>query len=367
LRPTSGCDEEEEVDVIIVDAHEDLAFNVLVNGRDYQQSAYVTRAAEAGTSVEETNGVCMLGLPEWLDARVAVIFATITTIPREFAIQGDMSYANIEASYQQALAQLDLYRRWEVSGTVFRLITHQHHLDEVLATWEQIDTSPQIGLVLLMENADSIRTPAEVGFWYEHGLRIIGPAWHSNRYTGSTRDGGTLTDQGRALLAEMGSRHMILDLSHMAEEACREALATYPGPIIASHANPQRLVSMARLLSDRLITEILARDGVIGIMPVNWALVPDWRQYPRSAIGVDRVAEAVDVVCQLAGDTRHVGLGTDFDGGQGAECAPMGLETVADLPLVADALERRGYTDTNIEAILHENWLRTVRAMLPYV
>jgi membrane dipeptidase len=124
---------------------------------------------------------------------------------------------------------------------------------------------------------------------------------------------------------------------------------------------------MARLLSDRLITEILARDGVIGIMPVNWALVPDWRQCPRSAIGVDRVAEAVDLVCQLAGDARHVGLGTDFDGGQGAECAPMGLETVADLPLVADALGRRGYTGSDIEAILHENWLRTVRAVLPRV
>jgi membrane dipeptidase len=351
--------------MIIIDAHEDLAYNALVDGRDYLQSAYVTRSAEEGEEALEDLGICMVGLPEWLQAQVAIIFATLTSIPRALAHPGELSYRNSEASHQQALAQLALYRRWMAINPSIRIITHRSQLDETLATWERDGASPQVGLVLLMENADSIRTPDEVGFWYEQGLRMVGPAWHSNRYTGSTIDGGPLTAQGRELLAAMGHLGMALDLSHMSEEACLEALASYPGPIIASHANPQRMVAMSRLLADHIIAGIAERDGVVGVMPVNWALVPNWRRRPREDITVDLVAEALDIVCQIAGDTRHVGLGTDFDGGQGAECAPSGIETVADLPVIAAALERRGYQQSDIAAILHGNWLRVLHQVLP--
>ncbi len=351
--------------MIIIDAHEDLAFNALVDGRDYLQSAYVTRAAEEGEPALEDLGICMLGLPEWLQAQVAIIFATLTTIPRALARPGELSYRNSEASHQQALAQLAIYRHWAATSPQVRLITHCAHLDETLATWECDGVSPQVGLVLLMENADSIRTPDEIGFWHEQGLRMVGPAWHSNRFTGSAVDGGPLTTEGRELLAAMGRLGMALDLSHMSEEACLDALASYPGPIIASHANPQRMVPMSRLLSDRVIAGVAKRDGVVGVMPVNWALVTNWRQRAREEITVDLVAEAIDIVCQIAGDTRHVGLGTDFDGGQGAECAPMGVETVADLPLIATALERRGYQLNDVAAILHGNWLRILRQALP--
>jgi membrane dipeptidase len=350
--------------MIIIDAHEDLAFNALVDGRDYLQSAYVTRSRETGEAAPDDLGICMLGLPEWLQAQVAIIFATLTTIPRALARPGELSYRNSEASHQQALAQLAIYRRWVATSPEVRLITQRAHLDETLTMWEGGGPAP-VGLVLLMENADSIRRPDEVGFWHEQGLRIVGPAWHSNRFTGSAVDGGPLTADGRELLSAMGRLGMALDLSHMSEEACLEALASYPGPIIASHANPQRLVPMPRLLSDRIIAEVAERDGVIGVMPVNWALVPNWRQRAREDINVDLVAEAIDMVCQIAGNTRHVGLGTDFDGGQGAECAPSGIETVGDLPLIVPALERRGYQLSDIAAILHGNWLRILRQVLP--
>ena len=182
---------------IIIDANEDLAYNALLDGRDYLLSAYITRSAEEGEEALEDLGICMLGLPEWLQAQVAIIFATLTTIPRALAHPGELSYRNSEASHQQALAQLAVYRRWMATSPTIRLITHRSHLDETLATWEHDGASLQVGLVLLMENADSIRTPDEVGFWYEQGRRIVGPAWHSNRYTGSTIDGGPLTALGR--------------------------------------------------------------------------------------------------------------------------------------------------------------------------
>jgi membrane dipeptidase len=356
--------------MIIVDAHEDLAYNVLVDGRNYLEPALATRAGEAGGPVPESNGQCMLGLPDWLQGGIAVIFATLTTIPRPLAQPGELGYPSLEASHQQALAQLNIYRRWSATHPQITLIKRQQHLDDVLKSWSsepQGSRDPRrVGLVLLMENADSIRTPEEVNFWWDQGLRLIGPAWHANRFTGSTKDPGPLTRLGRLLLKKMQDRGVILDLSHMAEEACFEALDRYDGPIVATHANPQRLMPHHRNLSDALIKRLITRDGVVGIMPANWALDPEWRRSKGKAdIHVQEVAIAIDIVCQIAGDAWHAGLGTDFDGGFGAEAVPAEIDTIADLPKVAGALERRGYRLEHVEAVLSDNWLRVLRQALP--
>ena len=350
--------------MLIIDAHEDLAFNALADGRNYLQSALSTRLEEAGTPIPEVAGVCMLGLPEWLQAQVAVIFVTITAIPRSHARIGEPSYSVIEAAYQQALAQLNIYRNWVTGHPQMTLITHLHHLEQVLDSWEfglsEEADKRQIGLVLLIENADLIRTTDEVEYWYTQGVRAIGPAWHSNRFTASSRDSGSLTELGRQLLAEMDQLKMILDLSHMADRACLEALEQYQGPVIASHANPRRMVPMGRLLSDEVIEGLIGRDGVIGIMPLNWALEVDWRKRGRPDVHLNRVVEAIDIVCQMAGNSRHVGVGSDFDGGQGAECAPVEIDTIADLPKLADALLARGYSSTDVNNIMSRNWQRVL-------
>jgi hypothetical protein len=132
----------------------------LSDGRTYLQSAYTTRAAEVGGPVPDLNGLCMLGLPEWLQAGVAVIFATITTIPHTHAKPGELCYPTVEASYQQALAQLHIYRHWAATQPQLTLITRRPHLAAVLDSWRephmpgQTPDRRQIGLVLLMENAD---------------------------------------------------------------------------------------------------------------------------------------------------------------------------------------------------------------------
>jgi len=158
---------------------------------------------------------------------------------------------------------------------------------------------------------------------------------------------------------------IMLDLSHMAEEACMEALDHYEGPIVATHANPRRLVPMPRLLSDTVIRRVAARDGVIGVMPLNWALDPAWRSKAKEDMHIETVVDAIEIVCQLAGDAWHVGLGTDFDGGQGAADAPAELDTIADLPRLVEALTRRGYADEAVTAIMGDNWLRVLRRALP--
>lgn len=90
------------------------------------------------------------------------------------------------------------------------------------------------------------------------------------------------------------------------------------------------------------------------------------RDYRRKAsVHLDTWVDAVDSIRQITGDALHVGIGTDFDGGQGAESAPAGIDTVADLSKLADGLARRGYDPAAIEAITSGNWLRVLRAHLP--
>lgn len=355
--------------MLIVDGHEDLAYNTLVDGRDYLQSALAIRASEEGGPVPECNGECMLGLPEWLRGGVGLVIATLLTIPRHEAHLGEPGYLNPEGAHQIALAQVDIYRQWAASRPQIMMVTHRHHLDEVVESWAVADApveSRKAGLVLLIENADAVRTPAEVGCWYEQGVRLIGPAWHSNRYTTSTKDdSGGLKDAGWELLDEMQRCGMILDLSHMSDEACAEALVRYQGPVVATHANPRQMVPWHRLLSDETIGGIVAHNGVVGMMPANWALDPTWSEHrDKTRVHLEALVDAIDAVCQIAGDTAHVGSGTDFDGGQGAECAPAELDTIADLPKLGRALSERGYAAADVDAIMGGNWLRLLRAHL---
>jgi membrane dipeptidase len=355
--------------ITIVDAHEDLSMNALADGRDYLTSARTIREVEAEAGYENPNGTCMLGLADWLKARMAVIFATVQTIPRPDANPGELSYATVEAAHQQALAHLELYRRWEAMCSQLKLVTTRTELEAVLDTWADADapdSQRRVGLVLLMENADPVRSPGEVAFWAEQGVRLIGPAWHANRYCGSTKDGAPLTDLGRRLLAEMGRSRLTLDLTHMSESGCLEALATYEGAVVATHAHSRRINDTPRLLSDAVIEGIVARDGVVGVLPLNWALDPKWRPTDgKHAVRLHAVVDAIDATCQIAGDARHVGIGTDFDGGQGAESAPAEIDTVADLPKLATALAGRGFADDDIAAVMSGNWLRVLSCQLP--
>ncbi len=355
--------------MIIVDAHEDLAWNARSFGRDYTRSAYVTREREEGTDVPRLNGRCMLGLPEWLAGRVAVIFGTVFVMPaRRARSPRERAYRTPEEAYAEGMAQLDYYERLADDQPRFRLIDTRRDLEEVLKTWDepQPEDGRRIGIVRLLEGADPIRRPEEVEIWYARGVRIIGPAWGATRYAGGTGEPGPLTDEGRRLLKAMQAFPFILDLSHMAERSFFEALDRYEGPVIASHSNPQALVPGDRQLSDAMIRALAERDGVIGVVLNNRMLKKGWtRGDPKEAVTVWDVVRAIDHICQRVGDARHVGIGSDFDGGFGAEEAPAEFDTVADLPKIAAALREAGFAEADVEAVMGGNWLRILRQGLP--
>jgi len=94
--------------------------------------------------------------------------------------------------------------------------------------------------------------------------------------------------------------------------------------------------------------------------------VGGWKpEHGRERVTLDRVVAQVDYICQLTGSARHVALGSDFDGGLGLHKIPAGLDSVADLRFIGDALVARGYSPLEVEAILGGNWLSLLHRLLP--
>ena len=353
--------------MIVVDAHQDIAYNRLAFGRDYRYGALYHRAREKGTDVPRHNGWATVGLPDALLGRVAITFSTLFVAPRakHDSAWEPVCYSDADEAYAVASQQMDYYERLADEHEKINLVRTLTDLDVVLATWadgtDLIDH--QLGFVVLMENADPILEPKQFEEWYERGVRVVGPAWHATRYSGGTGQPGPLTDLGRDLLDVMADFNVLLDLSHMAQASFLEAVDRYGGSMIASHSNPAHFCDTDRHLTDEMIRRLAERDGVMGIVLYNAFLTTQWNRRARLPFSV--VPDAIDYVCQLLGSAQHIGLGSDFDGGFGMESTPQGLDTLTDLLHISASLRERGYTDAEIEAIMSGNMLRKLRAVLP--
>ena len=92
-----------------------------------------------------------------------------------------------------------------------------------------------------------------------------------------------------------------------------------------------------------------------------WMMVPGWVRGESTPINkqvsLDTLVDHLVHVCSLAGNTNHVGLGTDLDGGFGREQCPYDIETIADLQKLPELLLKRGFSDVDIVKFCHQNWL----------
>ena len=360
---------------LIVDSHQDLAWNILTFGRDYTRSALDTRSIESGSAAVAHNGETLLGWPEYQRARVAVIFATLFSTPARFALGWEtLAYQDAGEANRQYREQIELYQRLcEEHTDKFRLVGTVQDLEAVLAGLQEAGSDEggyAVGLLPLMEGADGILALDELAEWWQLGVRLIGPAWAGTRFCGGTKEPGPLTPDGRALLDAMGELGFILDLSHMDEAAALEALDRYPGAVVATHANCLALLpghEFNRHLSDRLIRGLVERGGIIGVVPFNTFLKDGWLigVSQREEVSLEALADHIDHICQLAGDARHVGIGSDFDGGFGLGSTPKEIDTIVDLHKLAPMLQGRGYTEAHIAGVLGENWIELLNRSLP--
>ncbi len=361
---------------LIIDSHQDLAYNMLTWARDYTRSVEETRRLEVGTDVPTLNGDCIVGWPEYQSGQVAAVFATLFATPaRKKEAYDKVWYADVETAHRLYRDQINVYRRLvDVHPDKFRLVASTKELDSVIGDWSkpaQNGSGHPVGLIYLMEGADGIRSPKELSEWYDMGLRLIGLAWAGTRYCGGTSEPGALTPEGRELIAAMADYNFVLDLSHMDEAAATESLDRYEGPVMATHSNCAALMKGAdtnRHLPDHVIEGLIERDGVIGLIPLNSFLKVGWLRKNgsrREEVPLDVLIAHIDHICQIAGNSLHAGIGSDFDGGFGLQSIPPELDSIADLQKISAGLKARGYNEADVENILGGNWLRFLRRNLP--
>jgi len=342
----------------IIDGHEDLAYNAVVLRRDLTQPVSRIRVVE-GEQPAHGDGVATLSLPALRAADVRVVLATLFATPARAAKHGQPGYRTPEEAYRQATDQLDYYHRLHDAREATLIRTRQQ-LEAVIA-----GNAPLPGLIILMEGADPLRAPDDLAEFVEKGVRIVGPAWHGTRYAGGTGEPGPLTPAGHDLLREMARLGVALDLSHLADEACAQALNTFPGRVVATHANSRSLVPGERQLPDNVVRIIAERDGMIGLVCYNRFIRPGWTEAQgKEAVSLDDLVRHARYYAGLVG-ARHVALGSDLDGGLGRDDIPRELDSAVDLPRLAGALETGGFAPDDVDAILHGNWQRVLREILP--
>ncbi len=340
----------------MVDSHEDIAWNVSL-GRDFLEPAASWR--------ERVNDGAKFGersvtLPDLLASPVRLVVGTIFVLPARAANMWEgVSYATPDEAHEQAMEQLRFYTRLAQEDDRVTLIRTQTDLEAHLSAVEA--GVNRLGIIMSMEGADPIRQPAELEQWVSHGLRLVGPSWRSTLYGGGTYEPGPLTPQGYQLLAEMQRLGVILDVSHMAEETFYNALDAYRGPLIASHSNCRHFVNTDRQLSDDMLRRLIERQAVIGVVPYDNFLVP--REEGRKST-LDDVIRHMSRICDLAGNSETVAIGTDWDGGFGAESFPAPLSGLSDLLLLAEALLQHGFSETDVRNIFYANWVRVLRSGL---
>jgi len=348
---------------MIIDAHQDLAYDAWALGRDFFLSAYTKRAREASVAPQGAD-ICTLGWPELQTGDVGLVFGSIfVETARSAHLRPGFAYNTPDEARSQALMQLAYYHRLASDPRII-LVKTKADLDRLN---KERARRPTLGLLVELEGAEAILAPGEVGEWQAQGVRQIGLAWaYANRYCGGNRQPGPLTADGKALLRAMERAGLILDVSHLAEESFWPALDVFGGPVVASHSNCRALVPGERQLSDDMIRALVACGGVIGIVFYNRFLKPGWTpEQGKDAVTLSDVVAHIDHICQLAGSANHVGIGSDLDGGFGAEATPAEIDTVADLPRLAAALAAAGYDSAARDNIMGNNWLHLLQQTLP--
>lgn len=340
--------------------------NAMEWNRDLRKSIDEIRNREKGMSDKPDRGNNVVCFPELRKGNIGLVVAT--QIARYVAPDNPLpGWFSPEQAWAQTQAQVAWYKVMEEEGEL-RQVKDLASLESHLKYWDNpnSDQHKTIGYILSLEGADSIVTPKYLEKAYAYGLRAVGPAHYGpGRYAQGTNATGGLGNAGKELLKEMERLNIILDATHLCDDSFWEAMDNFRGHVWASHHNCRALVDHNRQFSDEQLKELISRGAVIGGVLDAWMLVPNWVRKvstPQSMnCNLEKVIDHMDHICQLAGNSLHIGIGSDLDGAFGKEQSPYDIETIADLQKLPDLLQKRGYSVEDISNVMHGNWLRFLR------
>jgi len=279
---------------------------------------------------------------------------------------------------------------------------HPGRIDQArsVADVRRIAASGKVAALMGIEGGHSIENSlALLRTYHRLGVRYLTLSWsNTNDWIDSSGDAarwGGVNDFGLEVVAEMNRLGMLVDISHVSDEAFWDVIRTTKAPVIASHSSCRQISDVKRNMSDAMIQALAGNGGVIQINFYAPFLDPEFataRQRAEeaaaaelSALGarflndplglfraqwaidkrddgalppppLSRLVEHIDHVVRLVG-SDHVGLGSDFDG---ATALPEGMEDESKLPALTAALLARGYSNVDVAKILGGNLLRVM-------
>lgn len=351
----------------VVDAHLDLAMNAIEWNRDLSRPLEEIRQREMHMKDKPDRGKGTVCLPELRKGRVGLVVATQLAryTPPGSALAG---WNSSQQAWAMTQAQLAWYREMEALGEMVQ-INDLAGLDAHLQLWDDeniADEKKPIGYILSLEGADSLVDISYLHKACSYGLRAIGLShFGPGRYAPGTKMEGGLTTAGFELLKEIEKLNLIVDVTHLTDEGFSQVLDRYHGPVWASHHNVRKIVPNQRQLSDEQIKRLVERNAVIGGMLDCWAMdvrFIDTISDPwQLNIRLENLVDHWDHICQIAGNSLHVAIGSDLDGIFGTEQSPWDMNSIADLQKYETILSDRGYKQEDIENIFSKNWLRFLR------
>ena len=329
--------------------------------------------------------------------------------PRARAGGLDVAFMSIYTSADEDTAG----KAWQVANTqidaIEALIARHPDKFALLLSPDDIERLRAGGRVLLalgMENGAPITDDlSQLAKFHARGVRYITLAHgQNNRISDSsydlTRRWGGLSPFGEQVVAQMNKLGIMIDVSHLSDDAIDDVLRITDVPVIASHSGMRHFTpGFERNLSDELATAIAGKGGVVQIVfgsafidakaaadtqayfqaeadfhrdnaaavaagkPARSAEAFDkaWdAAHPPVPTRLDAVLDQIDHAVKVMG-IDHVGIGSDFDGVGGK--LPAELRSVADYPNLVAGLQSRGYSDADIRKILGGNLLRVWRAV----
>ena len=254
--------------------------------------------------------------------------------------------------------------------------SHVFSLVGKVADLDAAKAKQKIAVIMGLQNADEFREPKDVKAFYELGLRCAQLTYNTQNLIGSgstERVDGGISDYGIEIIKAMNEVGMLVDVSHSGDKTTLDAIELSPKPIAFTHSNCRALNNHPRLKTDEAIRKLAAKGGVMGITGVRM-FVKD-----KEPTTVEDIVDHIDHVVKLVG-IDHVGIGSDADlmgydhmpadqykqlkAGYKASYAfrdkidTDGFDHPRKVYDLTAALIRRGYSDSNIQAVLGGNFRR---------
>lgn len=210
----------------------------------------------------------------------------------------------------------------------------------------------------LMSAILTIEGPAGFGFdpallenLYQIGFRITTLGWNEkNVLTGSNITGGGLTELGREYVKEAQRLGMIVDVSHISDEAFWDIMKITDAPVVATHSNSRAVCDVSRNLTDDMFRAICATGGVAGFNM--------YADFVGKEPDLDAACDHFLHFLELDPSGKHIALGGDLDG---CDMLTDGFSGVQDYPKLAEKLLSRGLCEDMVSDIFWNNSLGVIQ------